>query len=125
MVEISEVKDEAQRKTKKYVSYRDIHREDEEKSVGVGELYQLCALAFGAICYLWKFKWAAWATLYFFYCSIINFGHADMMQQGATSFGLVSIVFVQAYIAPDPKEIERRRREAEILENPEKVLSSK
>ena len=111
---------------KTYVKYNDIHKDsEEESSVGVGEMYQILAIGFGAVCYFMKLKWAAWATLYFFYCSVINFGHHSMVSQGATSFGLVSIAFVQAYIAPDPLELERRRREAEILKNPEKIIAEK
>ena len=77
---IQEVIKKQQKKT--YIKYTDIHKDNEEEqsgNTGVGELYQIVAIVFGAICYFMKLKWAAWATLYFFYCSVINFGHHTMM----------------------------------------------
>ena len=111
-----------------YVKYTDIHnpdKEQEEGAGGIGDLYQLMAIAVGGVCYFYRFKWAAWLCLYFFYCSVINMNHASMLQQGSTSLGLVSIAFIQVYVAPDPAELERKRRAQEILKNPEKQILEK
>ena len=96
MVDINEVSDDASndervqakhvkevlrtKQKKSYIKYTDIHKDtEEEQGAGIGEMYQLVAICFGAVCYFMKMKWAAWATLYFFYCSVINFGHHTMI----------------------------------------------
>ena len=127
MVEIEEIKQDQQ---KGVLKYSDVHKEDkdgkeESGSGGIADVYQLLAIGFGGACYFFKTKWAAWLCLYFFYSSVINMGSSQLFQQGTASFGLVSIAFVQCYLAPDPAELERRKRAQEILRNPELQISEK
>ena len=94
----------------KYTDVHNVDKENEEGGSGIAEAYQLLAVAAGGICYFYRNKYAAWICLFFFYSGVINHSHHNMVQQGTTSIGLVVIAFVQSYVAPDPEEIERRRK---------------
>ena len=72
---------------------------EDKNDVGIAEFYQFAAIIAGGVCYFLRFKWAAWCCLLLFYSSIINFRFDLMMQQGATSFTLVTVAFTQSYMA--------------------------
>ena len=59
----------------------------------------------GGVCFFYKMKWTAWLCVLFFISSIINFKFEHMMQQGTTSFTLVTVAFTQTYIAADKNEL--------------------
>ena len=67
--------------------------------VGIAEFYQFAAIASGAVCFFFRYKLCAWLCLLLFYSSIINFKFEHMMQQGTTSFTLVTVAFTQSYMA--------------------------
>ena len=66
-----------------YYSYvRDMNKGkdgQEKDDVGIAEFYQFSAIAAGAVCFFFRFKWAAWLCLLLFYSSVINFKFEHMM----------------------------------------------
>uniref|UniRef100_A0A7S3FYF3 Protein Asterix n=1 Tax=Strombidium rassoulzadegani TaxID=1082188 RepID=A0A7S3FYF3_9SPIT len=98
---------------------------NENDEAGFGELYQLMAMVAGAICFFYKTKWSAWLCLFLFFTSIINFRFEHMMQQGMTSFTLVTVAFTQAYLAPSQQQLYEQKRRMELKNNPEMGLQAK
>ena len=117
----------AKKSERPIIKYDDIHSHDDKDKPegGMGDVYQLLAMVAGGACYFYKSKMVAWLCLYFFFSSIINMPFSAMMQQGTASFGLVTIAFMQCYVAPDPAELERRKKAAELMKNPEKQILEK
>merc|ERR1719453_1425765 len=76
---------------------------DEEDPVGLGEMYQMLAIAFGAYCFFMREKWAAWVCLFMLYSSVINFKFDAMLTQLMTSLSLVMMAMIQVY-GPRPPE---------------------
>ena len=57
-----------------YLKYTDIHNpnEDEQKDLGVAEVYMIMSVAAGMFVYFYRVKHLAWVCLFLMYSSCIN-----------------------------------------------------
>ena len=126
---VQKTRNRTEKQEKRFLSYRDIHLGgkdgEKERDAGISDFYNMLSIALAALTYFYRNKITAWLCLYVYYCSIINHKLDEQMQQAATSFGFLSVAFLQTYAAPTPEEQARIFRQQQLRQNPDMILSEK
>jgi len=73
----------------------------QQQESGGSDSYQLIALLFGVIAFIFRMKWGAWMALFFFFVSMVNMKFESDFKQLITSMGIVVVGFVSVYLAPN------------------------